>query len=468
MKTANSFREVKSAPQRSGTLPERFSLAIPMLLFSLFTLPLIINPVITESFDPVFLTPKVFWIYAVILPALLLLLNNWKFEWGIFSRPIIGLTMLFCAWLLVSSLANRTGWAGWWGQADRADGVLMHFIYILSLLCGYVWVINDRNWGSPFFKAVILGGSVLALSGVLQQLQLVGVPNANALTGVSATPYGGTLGNRGYMGGAMALLLPIALWSFKFPLRIDSRLHLLAAVLMSWAWAGSLARAALLAGILAFLYLVVTRQWSRQATLAVLCGVVLWGMTLLIPGNASALSSKVDAGLSGSGRTVLWNSAIYGVVQRPLLGWGTPALIKAVNARPAEELLSESGFKDLKKIERVRALNESEFPSFKIIQNDGKAQRIVIGKVDKVHNEYLDYALTYGIPALLLFSFLLGSAIWSGHRVLNGVAAGIIGYSVYIFLWPEIIRFSPIAWFCMGIALAGQAVAPAQDRKLRP
>lgn len=434
-----------------------FALAVPLLMAGLFGIPIIINPIVDMSFDTVYLLPRLYWIYGAALPALLLVIYENKIK-DVKKESLIYISIGFFLYLCLSVICNRAGWLGWWGQENRADGVLMHGVYVLALLAGWLWAKNKKDLlgDSVLLKAVFLVGGLLALAGVLQQIHILGVSNANALTGVAATPFGGTLGNRGYMGGAMALLLPVAIWGIG-KIRSQRYWFEVAVVLMTWAWAGSLTRGAWLAGALGLGYLALSRGWSWRALRAVILGLVCWLGSAVLFGNFAELNAKLSQGAESSGRGVLWKSAIYGIQQRPLVGWGTPALIKAMNARPAEELLKESGFNDVKILKRLNKSSDQTFPAFLIEHPDGKKERVSLGLVNKVHNEYLDYAVTYGLPAALMFIMILGSAIWSGRFFAAGLSAGLIAYAAYLLTWPEIIRFAPIAWFMMGVALASQS-----------
>ena len=121
---------------------------------------------------------------------------------------------------------------------------------------------------------------------------------------------------------------------------------------------------------------------------------------------------------------------------------------------PDEELLWEnqvipSRFKSIKRV----TYDPLHPPEFRLVNQDGKVETVIL-PINKVHNEYLDYALTYGVPAALLFMAVLGRAIWSSRLVAPGMAAALIAYGVYLATWPEIIRFAPLAWFLLGVALA--------------
>ncbi|BDP42714.1 hypothetical protein DAETH_26830 [Deinococcus aetherius] len=492
--------------QTQAHRPEGFTNTAPgLLLLALWVLPLLINPVVALSFDEVYLAPKVLWIYAALLPSALLVL--WRYREAL--RNTRGLLILLAAWigwLILSTLLNRAGWPGWWGTSDRADGMLMHLIYAVLLLAGFAWMRSNSEAPLLLGRTILLGGALLAVTSILQQVGLMGVPGEGAMAGVSATPYGGTLGNRGYMGGALALLLPVALATLAAQPRRGW--HWLAVVLMTWGWAGSLTRGAWIAGALGLLWLLV---WARprptfRTWAAVLFGVALSVVTVSVRGEGRAFNLSSDSNGTGqaiadsSGRRVLWQSALFGISKRPLFGWGTPALWQAMNERPVNELLEDTGQESPAKAEHpnpasmqahhfvvthlnvereqtrnkplaserqtglrqdepanVKRLNAAptEAPRFLVIHPGGKRELVVL-PINKVHNEYLDYALTYGLPAALLFTALVATALWSSRTFLPGISAGLLAYAAYLLTWPEIIRFAPLAWFMMGIALATQ------------
>lgn len=431
-----------------------------LLLFGLSVLLLIINPAVTLSFDDVYLWPKVWWIYGVIVPSAGLLL--WQERHSLRNSCPLLLLSTWAAWLVLSTLLNGVGWSGWRGATDRADGVLMHLAYAAVLLAGFAWMNSETASRRLLTQTVLICGSLLALTNVLQQVGWMGVPGEGAFSGVMATPYGGTLGNRGYLGGALALLLPLAVASIS---RSRSWLWAWGAtVVISWAWAGSFTRGAWLAGGVGLIWLafcarkqVPWRAWGAVALGIALCVVTAEvrgaGRGFSIPGAPSGTTATAQPLADSSGRKVLWNSALFGIAERPLLGWGTPALWRAMNERPARELLAEFGTTDIVTMQRLNT-RKDQAPDFMVTGKDGFRHRVTL-TINKVHNEYLDYALTYGLPTALMLIALLGWAIWSGRSWTPGVSAGLVAYAVYLVTWPEVIRFAPIAWFMMGIALAG-------------
>lgn len=425
-----------------------------LMLISILFLPFIINPIISESFDVIYLYPKIWWIYGVLLPSMLLSIwqNRTRLQLNVATILLGGMA----GWLSVIGVFVSPTFLTWLGPADRLDGIVMHLVYLLSAATGLAWINDGRpdEKIAPFSQAAILGASALALTNVLQQLGILGIPGEGAFMGISATLFGGTLGNRGYMGGALALLLPLALSLLVRQQRVIW--HWAAVVLITWALAGSYARGAWLAGAAGLVWLLICQPQLRRLRFwwPVLLGLTLIYPAQMIGGKGGRAFQSAEAVADSSGRDVLWKSALSGISEKPLTGWGAPALWKAMNARPDAVLLKEYGVKDIQSFRRLSSISgAAEVPSFLIFHTQGKPERITMS-INKVHNEYLDYALTYGIPAALLFTILLAWAIWSGRTFAPGVSAGVLAYAVYLFTWPEIIRFAPIAWFMMGICLA--------------
>lgn len=438
-----------------------------LLLFSLLALPLIINPVITLSFDEVYLYPKVLWIYAVILPAALLVL--WERRHYLVRSRTLTIIGLFLGWLGMTSLLSPPFSLFLWGAVDRADGFLMHSFYVLVLLTGLVWQ-TPRQWHS---LQILLTGmvTVLALTNILQQLHWLGVPGEGAISGVSATLFGGTQGNRGYMGGTLALLLPVLIWIATQEKEVEHKWFVLFSItVVTWALAGTITRTAWAAALFGIFAIFWWRPASRRVWPFLVAGMLAFSLTVKltenagVAGNARTFGGQNQALTNLSGRDVLWHSALTGIQQKPLLGWGQQALWKVMAQQETNVLLKgliAPGDSVMKRL----SSDPFKPPSFIVKKSDGTKEMIVLS-INKVHNEYLDYALTYGIPAALLFIVILGSAIWIGHTSMPGIAAGLVAYAVYLFFWPEIIRFAPLAWFMMGLALKDHAQTPPTIREL--
>lgn len=448
----------------SSTQPvSPFTTASYFLVFALCALPLVISPVVALSFDEVYLHPKLLWIYAVVVPCALLVL--WRGRAELHWNGVTVLLASLAAWFVLASLSVRPFYMALLGASDRGDGLLMHLVYLLLALAGWVWW--QKRAETDLTKAsyvAALGPCLLALTNILQQLHLLDIPGEGAWQGVIATPLGGTQGHRGYLGGTLALVLPLALSGLhRSRGRFETLLMFMSVSLVTWALVGSATRGAWLAGlfgVIAFLW------WSRSIRRVWLPLVLGFALFFLVNWSLTASSSKETASYvrtfgngaqaitDSSQRGVLWNSAIIGIAQKPVLGWGVPALWRVMATRPTKALIAESAGA-VGNFQRVQRLSNDPLrtPEFRLLRPEGNWVGFAL-PVNKVHNEYLDYALTYGLPAALMVIALLGWAIWSGRATVPGVSAGLTAYAVYLLTWPEIIRFAPIAWFMIGIALA--------------
>lgn len=423
-----------------------------LFLLTLIILPLIISPALTLSFDDVYLQPKIVWLYGAVLPSagLVIWLGHRALKIS-GARPLMLLLVMFLGWLAISAWLTDNWEVTWWGPRDRADGVAMHALYGLVLLAG--WVLYHQEVTQIRVRNVFaIGGVLLALWSLGQQLSVIGVVGGNSIQGVVATVAGGPLGHRGYMGGALALLLPSALMVMRRSGRA-AWWSWVGAALITWALAGTYTRGTWLAGIAGVGWLAIW-GWRRlpvRVWLAVPIGLCLFASTFALREPVRDFSGAKGL-LDGSQRTVLWNSAFYGIVQRPIFGWGALGVWRAMAARPTSELLREQEVTNVVTAHRL-SRSADEMPAIAVTFSDGK-RGVVRTPVNKVHNEYLDYALTYGIPGALMFTVLLGWAIWSGRMLAPALSAGLVAYAVYLLTWPEVIRFAPIAWFMMGICLA--------------
>ncbi len=413
-----------------------------LLLLSVCLLPLLINPTITLNFDEVYLWPKLWWIYGVVLPSAAGVF--WTYRRQVDGKALVFFGV-FIGWLTLAALLTDPS-KSLLGSSLRADGILMHGVYVLVALAVFAWLRAEPLDASRRLEQAFSWLTVpLSLLVLLQHFGLLGVFGSGAISGVAPTVAGGTLGNRGYMGGLLALLLPFAaMWFIRRPVVWRG----LALFLLAAAIAATLARGAWVAALLG--YLIWTLGTGNWRTWRVHLPLVLGIMLPFVPLTQGQPTKALN--LDNSGRGVLWQSAIFGIRERPLFGWGADGVIRAMHARPASMVLQELGWAPGTYSKSEVSPSRTEYSAL-LTKPDGK--RVLVGtSIDKVHNEYLDYAVSYGIPAALLFAALLALGIWRSYRVAPAYAGALVAYAVYLLTWPEVIRFAPLAWAVLGGALA--------------
>lgn len=419
-----------------------------MFFAILMTLPLIIDLGLFLNTESIYLNPKIWWIYLVLLPSSLALI----FRNGNFTklRSFKFILVLFTVFLLAGVWHWKDTGNTWMGAPNRRDGIIMHWVYLAVSLSGIAMA--SRIPDQRTFSFLAVGAAILSLTAILQQIDVAGVPGID-LPGAAATVAGGTLGNRGYMGGALALLLPLSIWLARNRPSLWSYAGL---IIVTWGLSATVTRGAWIAGLAGVFVLWITRQLTLKVILMLSAGIALSLAPAFFlpdaPMRSFSGSSPAAILTNNSGRTVLYRSALIGIAERPLLGWGGNALWKVMAERSDQELLAEGGAPAHVRAER-RDFGVNAPPSFILTLPTGEKQWFFL-PVNKVHNEYLDYALTYGIPAAVLFTLLLGYGIWNAWTTAPVLSACLVAYGVYLLTWPEVIRFAPIAWFLLGLALA--------------
>ena len=436
-----------------GNLQSEQSKAGVLFLFALFLLPLIINPVVSMNFNDVYLNIKAIWTLAVVLPsaAYLIWCNYYRVD-----KFTTGLLVGWLGWLIIASLLSGKGMLLFTGASNRLQGLPIYFTYALVALAAHLWSKNDVRTGELLIGTLSWLAIPLGTYVALQYYGIVGVINSDATSGVIATVGGATLGHRGYLAGCMALILPLAA-----TVASQSRWKLLFVFLIGFSLTVSMTRGVLLAAAVSYvLWVVQTNVRQYPVHLTLILG-LLAPLPHLTAGQADFRTFDSSNGgqpiTDSSGRVRFWNTAIYGIRLRPLYGWGVGQSLNIMAQRPDTQVLKEFNI-DLTGRTAVRLPRTQDAPLSWRITGGNRRPEGITETINAVHNEYLEYALAYGIPAALAFAalFLLGlKRTWNR---LPWAAASIAAYLIYLLTWPETVRFAPLAWAVLGIALASNTV----------
>jgi len=239
-----------------------------------------------------------------------------------------------------------------------------------------------------------------------------------------------TLGNPALLAGFMVLVGPVA--------------SVAVARRGPWRWAGG--SAAVLAAV--NLAAAQTRAvWAAVVVVGVAAALLAAGRRVRLLVAAAALSAAAAAALSGRwaqfghdlrGRAAIWEVAASAVVDDPLLGNGPETFLATYGERVSEDTVREYG----------------------------------IGAVDRAHSGLLDFAVSFGAPAGVLYLVALaGVAVLALNAVRSGdtfrVAAG-VGVACYavaqqaFFAHPST---DTVWWLMVGFLVADSGAA---TRRLPP
>jgi O-antigen ligase len=158
-------------------------------------------------------------------------------------------------------------------------------------------------------------------------------------------------------------------------------------------------------------------------------------------------------------RLYYWEVALKGIGERPLFGWGGGVFEhywpKFLSKERLEAFLREEMGWGGKLVE-VYTFPGSQ-PFFLLDQGGGRATLAMVDGF-RAHNQFLEVALKWGIPALAFYLLLLGKAL-KGLRLLRPEALGLFGLHLFFLFWFSL----PVHEGPMWLLMAG-AAAWAQKR----
>jgi len=300
-----------------------------------------------------------------------------KFSWTfvIFTALIV--------WMAIADAFGVNPHKAFWSNFERMDGyVTLIHMFLLFVVAGAFLPVENlwKKWWYTFIAvaAVVCCYSVLQLSGLLAIHQGGRVDS--------------TFGNAAYLAAYLLFALAITLWlSFETKGWFRYALYALAALeaFITFATATRGAVLGLLGavGVGAVLWMIDSGKRGRQVALGVLVALIviaggffLMKDTPLIQKDLTLqrISSISEGDLSV--RFTLWHMAILGTEERPITGWGQEGFNYIFNKYYQPSLFQQE-------------------PWF-----------------DRAHDIFFDWLVAGGIPALLLFLSLLGSAVVALHR----------------------------------------------------
>jgi O-antigen ligase len=153
-------------------------------------------------------------------------------------------------------------------------------------------------------------------------------------------------------------------------------------------------------------------------------------------------------------RFYYWEVALKGIGERPLWGWGGGAFEhywpKLLPKERLEAFMREEmGWKG--ELVEVYTFPGSQ-PFFLLDQGGGKATLAMVNGF-RAHNQFLEVALKWGVPALLFYLLLLVEAL-RGLRFLRPEALGLFGLHLFFLFWFSLPAHEGPMWLLMAGAVA--------------
>ena len=282
------------------------------------------------------------------------------------------------------------------GSKTRMDGVLTFFLYANC----YFLARQAKGTSRFLFKAIAVSALLIAVLGIVQffevdpkWLRLYG----SSFFGLSFS----SMGNPNFLGTFLVLVLPVSLYVFIYQkawwaLLVYGVLFFnLLATHTRGSWIGAFF------GVLMFMLVGLSlyknkKELLKKYVLIVLVTGISFGSFVqtshydfgerfwsIFTGLQDVIEDNEDAKYAGSFRFYVWGKVGTLIMERPLLGWGVENMTFAMRDHYYEEIVEDFG---------------------------------VFKNWDKAHNEFLNIAISSGIPSLLVYLTFLFLIIKKGIR----------------------------------------------------
>ena len=301
------------------------------------------------------------------------------------------------------------------GSYTRYESLPIRLAY-LGLLAVPVWLLRDRASRERVIPALVIGTSIASLQALGQEVLLLN-------HAIDYRP-DGNLGNANLLGALLAMAIPLA---FARGLRAPrfGVLWWLALALMAGALLATTSRSGGLGALAGCLAVIALMLRGRTALIggAVALAVVAAGLMLIVFSPLRLLNDD-----PGPARLHLWPDAIHMIAARPLTGWG----------------------EDATGLVYGRFLSGDWAP-----------------EVDRAHSGPLDVAATQGLLGLgalawVLLTLFRGFWRWRFVESVGPLAAGCIGYSVWVVFNFDWVPATGAFWLLAGTAWSAVRAAETE------
>lgn len=408
-----------------------------ILYVIMFIIPIAESPIEIQPFTS-FIRPVILWGCGIFLFIAL-----FKKRKEIVLDKIDKLLLMFWGLLILSTIFSIHKLNAIIGGFDRFEGILSFSTYFLIYFAAKYYLCYDKKIQKYSIYLTIF----VCVIGILQYYNFFN-PFYEALNMKCRQNHAcSTFTNSNFFGSFLSVIAPIyiALYITK-----GSKKYLLLSLLSFYAIIICLARSSwvALAAVCLVGLIFVIKQADKQffiRTLHVVIAFILIFMFIVCPpafirdilpdsalnkfiqfGNDinSSLDSDGIPDSAGSGRIFIWKLAFKLIPKYPLIGSGPDTFLYASAAQEIEDV-------------------------YTIFKNNHAL-------ADKAHNEYLQYAVTVGIPALIIYLLFVGEILSKQKDILkNNVtlifSLAIIGYLVQAFFNISTIGVAPIFWLLLGL-----------------
>lgn len=362
-----------------------------------------------------------------------------------------GVILVFGLWCLVVSLTSPEPIIALTGSiAEKSDASI--WLFTLSLCSWLIYLQGKRHPHILIrvFYAVAFSGGLLAFLALAEIIFGQGLLYKVTREALPMT----TFPQKGHLSGFFVLCFGVSLTAWRW----NNRLIYVSALLCCLGIGLCFNRASVLAVFLSILLCLVV-NWRKYMVLALLSGVFIflgWGAVQIF--NVQGTRELASSGTVIS-RSYMWKAGLNGIIERPLTGWGGGYF-----QRVWIQHISLLDLKKYMKLEYNATLIKLDGELLITLNSDGTKSAAPFA-VWKSHNQFIEVALLYGIPGLLLYLLVLFRLFKAGG-LRNPAVIGVFAYHVFFMLWFSIPESDGVLWALIGAGMAGLPAARAPETSI--
>ena len=418
-----------------------------ILLISLIIIDCIIPLIIWPYSTDYFYYPKIISIYLLLILIILVLFINYKenVKKIMYSKHLIPIT-IFIILVFLSAAFSQYKNQAFWGSNLRYEGAITYFAYFLILYFSYLCANSSRKY-SLIIKLLLVSSVVISIYAISQYFGFDPIERDFIRKEWTYSSFS-SLGNPNFLGSYLSIVFPIWLFLYIVSNKKAQRTLLFLGTSVTYcalictrtrgSWIGT----GLSILIVCFIFI---KKIVKNYKHILILSIVLIFLTITLDGVHDNLISskfnsivsdykivvnnKTESSRAGSERIFIWTRSLNYIFDKPLLGSGPDTFDKVfkMNSQEAEFYFGSSDI-----------------------------------YVDKAHNEYLQIAITTGIPALLFYLYFIiiilcksFSNIYNKKYDIYTVCllSGFLAYIIQAFFNISVVSVAPVYWSMSGLLL---------------
>jgi putative inorganic carbon (HCO3(-)) transporter len=412
------------------------------VILSLALIPLVFVP-LGGKFDHFYLPKVIAMAVLVISFIVMMVLKKQSFKNLIKNDSINKLLCIYLILLVTSVFFASNKVLAIFGNPGRWEGLITIILYMsLFIIARSFTKLDDK-----FLMIVIVTACIVSIYGIMQTFGIDPFPR-DVLRNNWARNAFSTMGNQNFLGSYLVLILPISIYLFVIK---EKYLGVLSYVILFYcllstntrgAWLGAIFCIITFAVVHFIYYRYTMKEFSKYIILFILTvsivlvynyntGGALLSRFLTISSDAKGfLAMGETSDYMGSNRGFIWKRVVELIKKRPFVGYGIENLGEAFDQYYKNDILE------------ILKLDLS---------------------VDKAHNEYLNIAVTTGVPSLIAYMSFVILIFKNGFKNVrhNFVAillvSSVTGYLTAAFFNISVVAVAYIYWIFLGL-LAGSNI----------